>query len=69
MWLANGELRRTPLWRSSQRRESLHSPTPIGPGDAEEGAHIVGYYAPAAWTAAEKGLGHWGEAKRRAGAK
>src|SRR5215210_9054681 len=26
------ELRRTPSTRSSRRRESLHSPTPIGPG-------------------------------------
>src|ERR687897_3239823 len=31
---------------------------PIGPGRRREDAHIVGYYAPAAGTAAEEGLGH-----------
>jgi hypothetical protein len=30
------ELRRTPLWRSSRRRESPHRPGPIGPGAPEE---------------------------------
>src|SRR5215218_8835064 len=30
------ELPRTPLRRSSRRRESLHSPAPDGPGDAGE---------------------------------
>src|SRR5215208_2414176 len=27
----SAELRRTPLWRSSRWRESLHSRTPVGP--------------------------------------
>src|SRR5215216_7658115 len=40
------ELLRTPLWRSSRWRESLHSSTPVGPGASDEGCSIVGYYAP-----------------------
>src|SRR5215208_5684339 len=31
------QLPRTPLWRSSRRRESLHSPAPIGPGTPKRG--------------------------------
>jgi hypothetical protein len=36
----SAELPRIPKRRSSRRRESLHSPTPIGPGDAGEGMPI-----------------------------
>src|SRR5829696_10183412 len=30
-----GQLLRTPLWRSSRRRENLRSSTPIGPGSLQ----------------------------------
>src|SRR5215204_1649521 len=40
-----GELLRTPLRRSSHRRESPRRGGPIGPESPENGARIEGYYA------------------------
>src|SRR5215216_5309743 len=63
---ARCELPRTPFGRSSRLRESLHSPTPIGPGAPDEGNSPTGYYAPTTRIGAEKALGHRGGAKPRA---
>src|SRR5829696_9460737 len=65
---------RYPTERASQNpfSDSFHAkfsiPAPIGQGRRRGDAHIVGYYAPAAGTRAEEGLGGRDAAERRAGA-
>src|SRR5215203_6517514 len=50
------ELLRTPSWRSSRRRESLHRATPIGQGRRRGDARIVGYYVSYVQTRVARGV-------------